>query len=53
VTVGSETRRSLRETDLPLRTVTERCGYGSEFAFAKLFKRENGLAPGRYRNAPR
>ncbi|MFC7590759.1 helix-turn-helix domain-containing protein [Nonomuraea antimicrobica] len=33
----------------PLRTVAERCGYGSEFAFAKAFKREYGLAPGRYR----
>ncbi|GAA3661482.1 AraC family transcriptional regulator [Nonomuraea antimicrobica] len=41
--------RLLRDTDAPLRTVAERCGYGSEFAFAKAFKREYGLAPGRYR----
>jgi AraC-like DNA-binding protein len=42
-------RRLLRETDLPLAAVAERTGYGSEFAFAKAFKRESGIAPGSYR----
>jgi AraC-like DNA-binding protein len=28
-----------------------RAGYGSEFAFAKAFKRESGRAPGNYRLA--
>ena len=28
-----------------------RTGYGSEFPFAKAFKRESGRAPGRYRLA--
>jgi AraC-like DNA-binding protein len=42
--------RLLRESDLPLRSVAERTGYASEFAFAKAFKRELGTAPGRYRN---
>ncbi|MGP4110761.1 AraC family transcriptional regulator [Streptomyces sp. 4N509B] len=41
--------RLLRETDTPLRVVAERCGYGSEFAFAKAFKRAHGAAPGQYR----
>ncbi|WP_116213162.1 AraC family transcriptional regulator [Streptomyces olivoreticuli] len=41
--------RLLREADAPLRTVAERAGYASEFAFAKAFKREYGVAPGRYR----
>ncbi|OLF10749.1 AraC family transcriptional regulator [Actinophytocola xanthii] len=41
--------RLLRESDAPLRTVAARCGYGSEFAFAKAFKREFGVAPGQYR----
>ncbi|WP_058043339.1 AraC family transcriptional regulator [Streptomyces roseifaciens] len=41
--------RLLREGDAPLRTVAERAGYTSEFAFAKAFKREYGVAPGRYR----
>lgn len=41
--------RLLRESDATLSTVAERCGYGSEFAFAKAFKREFGTAPGRYR----
>jgi AraC-like DNA-binding protein len=41
--------RLLREDDVPLRTVAHRAGYASEFAFAKAFKREYGMAPGQYR----
>ncbi|MGK5532586.1 AraC family transcriptional regulator [Streptomyces sp. URMC 129] len=41
--------RLLRESDAPLSAVAQRVGYSSEFAFAKAFKREYGLAPGRYR----
>lgn len=41
--------RLLRTDDLPLRAVAERAGYSSEFAFAKAFKREYGMAPGQYR----
>ncbi|MFD0571360.1 helix-turn-helix transcriptional regulator [Kitasatospora gansuensis] len=41
--------RLLRESDSPLGVVAERVGYGSEFAFANAFKREYGIAPGRYR----
>ena len=41
--------RLLRTADLPLRAVAERSGYSSEFAFAKAFKREYGVAPGQYR----
>ena len=44
--------RMLREADTPLRGVAERVGYVSEYAFAKAFKREFGLAPGRYRAEP-
>ncbi|NGN64647.1 AraC family transcriptional regulator [Streptomyces sp. A7024] len=39
----------LRESDAPLTAVAARAGYGSEFAFAKAFKREFGVAPGGYR----
>jgi AraC-like DNA-binding protein len=45
--------RSLRESEASLRSVAERAGYASEFAFAKAFKREYGLAPGRYRRQAR
>ncbi|RKN37793.1 AraC family transcriptional regulator [Streptomyces hoynatensis] len=43
--------RLLRQTETPIRGVAERVGYASEFAFAKAFKREFGLPPGRYRRA--
>lgn len=39
----------LRADDAPLHTVAQRTGYSSEFAFAKAFKREYGMAPGQYR----
>ncbi|MDN3355219.1 AraC family transcriptional regulator [Actinomadura sp. DC4] len=39
----------LRESDAPLGAVAVRVGYTSEFAFANAFKREYGVAPGRYR----
>ncbi|MFD4181605.1 helix-turn-helix transcriptional regulator, partial [Rhodococcus sp. NPDC058514] len=45
--------RLLRESDAPLSAVAGRAGYGSEFAFAKAFKREYGLAPGSYRRQAR
>jgi AraC-like DNA-binding protein len=41
--------RLLRESDKPLSAVAQQVGYSSEFAFAKAFKREFGIAPGRYR----
>jgi AraC-like DNA-binding protein len=41
--------RLLRESDAPLGEISARVGYGSEFAFANAFKREYGMAPGRYR----
>jgi AraC-like DNA-binding protein len=44
--------RMLRESDAPLSAVARQVGYTSEFAFAKAFKREHGIAPGRYRSRP-
>lgn len=41
--------RLLREDSVPLRLIARRAGYTSEFAFAKAFKREYGVAPGQYR----
>jgi AraC-like DNA-binding protein len=45
--------RLLRDSDQPLQTVAQRAGYASEFAFAKAFKREHGVAPGQYRRRSR
>ncbi|GAA1399025.1 AraC family transcriptional regulator [Kitasatospora putterlickiae] len=45
--------RLLRESEAPLTTVAAKTGYGSEYAFAKAFKREFGLAPGGYRREAR
>ncbi|MCM3885544.1 AraC family transcriptional regulator [Frankia sp. R82] len=45
--------RLLRQRDLPLSAVAHHVGYTSEFAFAKAFKREYGLAPGAYRRLAR
>jgi AraC-like DNA-binding protein len=41
--------KRLRESDVPLSAVAKQIGYTSEFAFANAFKREYGIAPGRYR----
>ncbi|MEV6973538.1 AraC family transcriptional regulator [Kitasatospora sp. NPDC093806] len=45
--------RLLRESEAPLTTVAARTGYGSEYAFAKAFKREFGQPPGTYRRETR
>jgi len=44
--------RFLRNSDLKLAEVAQRVGYASEFAFAKAFKRDYGIAPGSYRRRP-
>ncbi|SDM61855.1 AraC family transcriptional regulator [Allokutzneria albata] len=41
--------RMLRESTKSLRAIADSCGYGSEYAFSKAFKRSYGVAPGRYR----
>lgn len=40
----------LRSSGDTLRAIALRCGYASEYAFAKAFKRAYGLAPGQYRS---
>jgi AraC-like DNA-binding protein len=41
--------RLLHRTDISIHAVAERCGYGSEYAFSKAFRREHGIPPGQYR----
>ncbi|MBV6699472.1 AraC family transcriptional regulator [Kitasatospora aureofaciens] len=45
--------RLLRESEAPLTAVAAQTGYGSEYAFAKAFKREYGQAPGGFRREAR
>ncbi len=44
-------RRWLQGERLSVGEVAARCGYGSEAAFAKAFKRETGIGPGECRRA--
>jgi AraC-like DNA-binding protein len=44
--------RLLRDSDAPVSVIAAQAGYTSEFAFAKAFKREHGIAPGGYRRIP-
>jgi AraC-like DNA-binding protein len=44
--------RLLRETEAPLAAVARQAGYANEFAFAAAFRREFGVAPGRFRREP-
>lgn len=41
--------RHLCESGAPLSAIAGKVGYTSEYAFAHAFKRQHGLAPGRYR----
>jgi AraC-like DNA-binding protein len=43
----------LRDTDLTLAEIAVRSGYESEASLSKAFKRHFGIAPGRFRSAPR
>ncbi|WP_113699760.1 AraC family transcriptional regulator [Nonomuraea lactucae] len=43
----------LRDSDVPLTSVAAQTGYSTEFALARAFKREYGIAPGSYRRQAR
>jgi AraC-like DNA-binding protein len=43
--------RLLRTGDAPLEEIASQVGYASAFAFAHAFKREFGVAPGRFRTS--
>lgn len=45
--------RLLRETEAPLASIARQVGYATEFSFAGAFRREYGVAPGRFRQAAR
>ena len=45
----SNSERLLRESDLSITEVAERCGYGDSNYFAAVFKKVKGITPLRYR----
>ncbi|MEV6276754.1 AraC family transcriptional regulator [Nocardia sp. NPDC051832] len=44
--------RLLRDSEATVAAIAAQVGYGSEYAFSAAFKRQHGLAPGRYRVIP-
>src|SRR6202012_3804258 len=46
-------RERLRDTDARLAAIAGALGYASEFSFAAAFKRNHGVAPGRWRSDAR
>ncbi|QEW02749.1 AraC family transcriptional regulator [Microbacterium lushaniae] len=45
--------RRLRDTDDTLEAIAQHVGYTSVYAFSRAFRRERGVAPGRFRAAAR
>lgn len=43
----------LRHSDLPLAAIATQLGYATEFSFSAAFRREFGIAPGRFRRRER
>jgi LacI family transcriptional regulator len=43
------TRRLLRETDLPLKTVAHAAGFSSAERMSKVFRQAEGISPAEYR----
>jgi transcriptional regulator GlxA family with amidase domain len=41
-------QRFLRETDLPLKAIAHRCGFGNEERMRRAFHRAEGVAPSEY-----
>lgn len=41
--------RLLTRTGLPVRVIAERCGFGSEYYFSRIFSAKTGYPPTVYR----
>ena len=48
-----QARMLLVETDEPMRTIAQRCGFNGEKYFIQVFRRVNGATPGDFRTAAR
>ncbi|XID91656.1 ABC transporter substrate-binding protein [Paenibacillaceae bacterium WGS1546] len=45
----SKAKTLLCETDVPLKQIAEAVGYADSYHFSRLFKKHEGVSPGRYR----
>jgi two-component system response regulator YesN len=45
-----ESKRLLQSTDYPLAQIAAAVGFSDQSSFCKVFKREVGISPGKYRN---
>jgi LacI family transcriptional regulator len=46
-------KQLLAESELPMRTIAERCGFSSQYQFSRAFRHEVGMTPTEYRTDAR
>ena len=46
-----QAKKLLWDSSVPISDVAERCGFGSQQYFTKIFKKETGISPGKYRKS--
>lgn len=46
-----QAKKLLWDSSVPISDVAERCGFGSQQYFTKIFKKETGSSPGKYRKS--
>ncbi|MBR3437082.1 MAG: helix-turn-helix transcriptional regulator [Lachnospiraceae bacterium] len=49
----AKARKLLKESDLTVSEIAQQCGYRSESYFHEMFREENHMTPGRYRQSAR
>ena len=49
----AEAKRLLRETDMPVLDIANRCGFDTASYFSRVFHREEGISPSDYRRTAR
>ena len=49
----AKARKLLKESDMTVSEIALQCGYRSESYFHEMFREENHMTPGRYRQSAR